>query len=220
MIFSTGIVDKDGSILVARQYCDMSRSKVEALYTTFARLLTKGKQHTIIESNEVRYVYRAINELYCVLITDKSANILEDIKTLSLVTSATIEYAAIGKSDSEDKISEVRFDLLFIFDEIICMGVRQIDNLTQLRAVIEMESEMERSEIINRSKKEREAKAKAAEKAKEFDLRRKNEMLRQVERGLPDPMPTRTEPVAERAEPETIKPARVMSRGRALRLKK
>lgn len=230
---SAAIVDKDGAIYVARQYCEMTKAKVEALYIAFSRLITKGKQHTIIDTNEVRYIYRAINEFYCVLITYKHSNILEDIKTLNLFTSAITEYASIGKGISEESLTEYRFDLLFVFDEIVSLGMRQIDNLAQLRTVMEMESEMERLEIENRTKKEREAKAKAAEKSKQLDLQRRNEMLRQSDRqtmsgrGLGSSGTAAaisssskiTEPIVERSDSESVKPARVMSRGRALKLK-
>lgn len=232
MILSAAIVDKDGAIYVARQYCEMTKAKVEALYIAFSRLITKGKQHTIIDTSEVRYIYRAINEFYCVLITDKHSNILEDIKTLSLFTGAITEYASIGRGISEEGITEARFDLLFVFDEIVAMGVRQIDNLAQLRTIMEMKSEEERAAQEAQGKKEREAKALLAEKAKELDQQRRNEMLHQYERstmgrgGIGGASATAissssklSEPVLEQTESKPAKPARVMSRGRALKLK-
>lgn len=229
MIQSAAIVDKDGSIYVARQYCEMTKSKVEALYAAFSRLITKGKQHTIIDTDEVRYVYRAINEFYCVLITDKHSNILEDIKTLGLFNAAIAEYASVGRGLSEESILDARFDLLFVFDEIVFMGARQIDNMSQLRTVMEMKSEEERAAQEAQGRKEREAKAKAAQKSKQLDLQRKSEMLHQHERGrggMGGPNATAissstklTEPIAEQTETKPGKPPRVMSRGRALKLK-
>lgn len=228
MILSTGIVDKDGAIYVARQYCEMTRARVEALYIAFSRLITKGKQHTIVETNEVRYIYQPINDFYCVLVTDKQSNILEDIKTLRLFVGAINEYASFGKGlINEDSITQSRFDLLFVFDEIVALGVRQIDSLTQLRTVMEMKSEEEKAFMESLTKKEKEAKAKLAEKAKELDQQRRNEMLHQSERTIgrginiskgisSDTKPA--EPVLE-SEPKPSKSTRVMSRGRALKLK-
>lgn len=228
MILSAGIVDKDGAIFVARQYCEMTRSKVEALYIAFSRLITKGKQHTIIETNEVRYIYQAINDFYSVLITDKHSNILEDIKTLRLFVGAINEFASIGKGlINEESITQSRFDLLFVFDEIVALGVRQIDNLTQLRIVMEMKSEEEKAFMESLTKKEKEAKAKSAEKAKELDQQRRNEMLHQSERSMTrgmgmstgissDSKPT--EPIVE-TEHKPTKPMKIMSRGKALKLK-
>lgn len=228
MILSAAVVDKDGAIYVARQYCEMTRAKVEALYIAFSRLITKGKQHTIIETNESRYIYQAINDFYCVLITDKHSNILEDIKTLRLFVSAINEYASVGKGlINEESITQNRFDLLFVFDEIVALGVRQIDNLTQLRTVMDMKSEEEKAFMESLTKKEKEAKAKSAEKAKELDQQRRNEMLHQADRsmnrggGNPTGISSSskpTEPIVE-TEPKPSMPARVMSRGRALKLK-
>lgn len=229
MILSAAVVDKEGTIYIARQYCEMTRSRVEALYNAFSRLITKGKQHTIIETDEVRYIYQAINDFYSVLITDKHSNILEDIKTLRLFTGAINEYAAIGKGlINEESITQSRFDLLFVFDEIVALGVRQIDNLAQLRTVMEMKSEEEKAFMESLTKKEKEAKAKSAEKAKELDQQRRNEMLTlrnemMMNRGIGisggiGSDSKFSEPVVETEQKPTL-PSKVMSRGRAMKLK-
>lgn len=223
MILSAAIVDKDGAIYVARQYCEMPKSKVEALYLAFSRLITKGKQHTIIDTEEVRYIYQAVNDFYSVLITDKHSNILEDIKTLRLFVGAINEYTFSGKGiiNAED-IYLNRFKLLFAFDEIVCMGARQIDDLTQLRTVMIMKSDEEKAYMESLTKKEREAKAKAAEKSKELDQQRRNEMLHQTDRSMSRATPTSISSESKIKEPivevEATKPARVKSRGRALKL--
>lgn len=232
MILSAGIVDRGGVIYVARQYSEMTKSKVEALYTAFPRLIQKGKQHTVIETNEIRYIYQPINDFYSVLLTDKHSNILEDIKTLRLVVGAINEYASLGKGlVTEDSITRSRFDLLFVFDEIICMGVRQIDNLAQLRTVMEMKSEEEKAFMESLTRKEKEAKAKSAEKAKELDQQRRNEMLLQSDRSLNRGISSGISSSSKISEPVVVfdvnevekqqqsKPARVMSRGKALKLK-
>lgn len=233
MILSAAIVDKDGIVHVARQYTEMTKAKVEAFYMAFSRLITKGKQHTMIETQEVRYVYRAINEFYCVLITDKHSNILEDIKTLSLFVGAITEYISVGKGIHMDSLTDCRFDLLFLFDELVSMGVRQVENIYQVKTIMAMESEQERLETANRLKKEREAKATAAEKSKQLDRQRRNEALAAYERIQMDQYTNRSsyndssmsslskssQPVAEKIDSEPAKPARVMSRGRALKLK-
>lgn len=226
MILSAAIVDKDGTIYVARQYCEMTKAKVESLYMAFSKLITKGKQHTVIETNEVRYIYQAINDFYSVLVTDKHSNILEDIKTLRLFVGAINEY---GRGIiNEDNITQCRFDILFAFDEIVALGARQLDNLAQLRTVMEMKSEEEKAFVESLTKKEKEAKAKSAEKAKELDQQRRNEMLHQTDRmsrgmsmGIASSISSDSkpsEPIVE-TEHKPSKPAKVMSRGRALKLK-
>lgn len=233
MILSTGIVERGGEIYVARQFCEMTRSKVEALYAAFPRLIQKGKQHTVLETNENRYIYQPINDFYSVIITDKQSNILEDTKTLRLLVGAINEYASSGKGlVSEESISRSRFDLLFVFDEIVnIMGRRQIDNLAQLRTVMDMKSEEEEAFMESLTRKEKEAKAKSAEKAKELDQQRRNEMLLQSERAMNRGTPSSISSASKLNEPVVVtdvndmdrqqpsKPTRVMSRGKALKLK-
>lgn len=228
MILSAAIIDRDGVIYVARQYCEMTRSKVEALYTAFPRLITKGKQHTIIETNEVRYIYQSINDFYCVLITNKHSNILEDIVTLRLFVGAINEYASIGKGMiNEESITCNRFDLLFVFDEIVSLGARQIDNLTQLRTIMDMKSEEEKAFVESLTRKEKEAKAKSAERAKELDQKRRNEQLEQAERssigkglGVTSSMSSESkQPAVIDHDDEMSKPIRPITKGRPMKLK-
>lgn len=230
MILSAAIVDKDGTIFVARQYFEMSKAKVEAYYIAFSRLITKGKQHTIIETNDVRYIYQAINDFYCVLITDKHSNILEDIKTLRLFISAINQYASVGKGlVDEESILQNRFDLLFAFDEIVSLGVRQIDDLVKLKKVMEMKSEEEKAFMEALTKKEKEAKAKLAEKAKELDQQRRSEMLaQQAERmsrtnAMSSSLSSAATITTRIEDPEPVietKPYRPSTKGRALKLRR
>lgn len=44
--------------LVSRQYVDMSRIRIEGLLAAFPKLVGSGKQHTYVETENVRYVYQ------------------------------------------------------------------------------------------------------------------------------------------------------------------
>ena len=46
--------------LVSRQYMDMSRIRIEGLLAAFPKLVSTGKQHTFVETENVRYVYQPI----------------------------------------------------------------------------------------------------------------------------------------------------------------
>jgi hypothetical protein len=72
--------------LFSRQYVDMSRSRIEGLLAAFPKLVGTGKEHTYVETDNVRYVYQPIEALYLLVITNKQSNILEDLETLRLLS--------------------------------------------------------------------------------------------------------------------------------------
>lgn len=72
--------------LVSRQFVDMSRIRIEGYLAAFPKLVGTGKQHTYIETENVRYVYQPIESLYLLLVTNKQSNILEDLETLRLLS--------------------------------------------------------------------------------------------------------------------------------------
>lgn len=67
----------------------MSRIRIEGLLAAFPKLVgtgPTGKQHTYVETENVRYVYQPIEALYLLLVTNKQSNILEDLDTLRLLS--------------------------------------------------------------------------------------------------------------------------------------
>lgn len=64
----------------------MSRIRIEGYLAAFPKLVGTGKQHTYVETENVRYVYQPIETLYLLLVTNKQSNILEDLETLRLLS--------------------------------------------------------------------------------------------------------------------------------------
>ena len=88
VIISVSVCTKNGKALVARQFRDISRIRVEGLLSAFPKLMDPNSEHTFVETDSVRYVYTPIETLYLIIITTKSSNIVEDLDTLQLVARA------------------------------------------------------------------------------------------------------------------------------------
>ena len=86
VIISVAIVNRSGKALVARQYRDISRVRIEGLLTAFPKLIQPNSEHTFVETDSVRYVYTPMELLYLVLVTTKSSNIVEDLDTLQMIS--------------------------------------------------------------------------------------------------------------------------------------
>ncbi|KAL1330649.1 coatomer subunit delta isoform X2 [Arachis hypogaea] len=86
VVLAASILHKSGKVLVSRQFVDMTRMRIEGLLAAFPKLIGTGKQHTYVETENVRYVYQPMEALYLLLITNKQSNILEDLDTLRILS--------------------------------------------------------------------------------------------------------------------------------------
>ena len=127
----------------------MPKAKIEALLASFPKLTSEGTQHTTVETDNLRYVYQPLEELYMVLITSKRSNILQDIDTLHLF--AQLVTSVCRNRLDEREILRNAFELLSAFDEIVGLGFRENLTLPQVQNILEMESQEEKiQEIIAR----------------------------------------------------------------------
>ncbi|KHG16825.1 hypothetical protein F383_00265 [Gossypium arboreum] len=149
-----------------RQFVDMTRIRIEGLLAAFPKLVGTGKQHTYVETENVRYVYQPIEALYLLLVTNKQSNILEDLETLRLLSKLVPEYCY---SLDEEGICKTAFELIFAFDEVICLGHKENVTVAQVKQYCEMESHEEKLHKLVLQSKINETKDVMKRKASEID---------------------------------------------------
>lgn len=166
VVLAASIISKSGKALVSRQFVDMSRIRIEGLLAAFPKLVGTGKQHTFVETENVRYVYQPIELLYLLLVTNKQSNILEDLDTLRLLSKLVPEYAP---SLDEEGVCKMAFELIFAFDETISLGHKENVTVAQVKQYCEMESHEERLHKLLMQSKINETKDVMKRKASEID---------------------------------------------------
>ncbi|KAA8536589.1 hypothetical protein F0562_029067 [Nyssa sinensis] len=169
VVLAASIISKSGKALVSRQFVNMSRIRIEGLLAAFPKLVGTGKQHTYVETENVRYVYQPIESLYLLLVTNKQSNILEDLETLRLLSKLVPEYAF---SLEEEGICKTAFELIFAFDEVISLGHKENVTVAQVKQYCEMESHEERLHKLVMQSKINETKDVMKRKASEIDKSR------------------------------------------------
>ncbi|KAK2380276.1 hypothetical protein P8452_36549 [Trifolium repens] len=166
VVLAASVVGKSGKVLVSRQFVDMSRIRIEGLLAAFPKLIGTGKQHTYIETENVRYVYQPIESLYLLLVTNKQSNILEDLDTLRLLSKLVPEYSY---SLDEEGICKHAFELIFVFDEVISLGHKENVTVSLVKQYCEMESQEEKLHKLVMQSKVNETKDLMKRKASEID---------------------------------------------------
>eukprot|EP00898_Chlorokybus_atmophyticus_P008195 jgi/Chlat1/8377/Chrsp80S00644 len=141
VVLAASVVTKSGKALLSRQFVDMTRIRIEGLLAAFPKLVGSGKQHTYVETENVRYVYQPLEGLYLLLVTNKQSNILEDLETLRLLSKLVPEFCT---QMDEEGIVRSAFELIFAFDEVISEGHKENVTVAQVRTFTEMESHEEK----------------------------------------------------------------------------
>jgi len=157
VVLSASVCTRQGKALVSRQFVEMNRLRVEGLLAAFPKLVGHSKQHTYVETDSVRYVYQPLeNQMYLLLITTKTSNIVEDLSTLRLLAKVVPDVAG---GLQEHSINEHAFDLIFAFDEVLTAGgYKEEATLTSIRTNLLMDSHEEKIHMALKQTKEDQAK--------------------------------------------------------------
>jgi hypothetical protein len=171
VVLAASICTRGGKAVLSRQFREMPRSRIEALLASFPKLADSGTQHTIVEQDNVRFVYQPLDELYMVLITNRQSNILQDIDSLHLFAQVV---SSTCKSLDEREIVKNAYELLSAFDELVTLGYRENLTISQIKTFLDMESHEERIQEIIARNKELEATEERKRKAKQLEMQRKD----------------------------------------------
>mmetsp|Transcript_19151 Transcript_19151/g.43554 ORF Transcript_19151/g.43554 Transcript_19151/m.43554 type:complete len:520 (-) Transcript_19151:91-1650(-) len=151
MVVLSAAIITSGKTLIARQFVEMTRLRVEGLMSAFSKLVDSGRDHTFIETESVRYIYQPMEALHLVLVTNKASNILEDLETLRLLAKVVQDCCQIQVN--EELVLKHAFDIVFAFDEVISFGHRESVTLSQIKTYTEMDSHEEKlHQMIEQSK--------------------------------------------------------------------
>lgn len=165
-VLAASIATRSGKPLLSRQFKEISKDRVMELLSNFQGLVANiSSDHTYVEDEHVRYVYKPFDDYYLILITNRQSNIIQDLSTLNLF-SQTVNYYL--NSFDENEIFENAFEILSSFDEIIVLGDKENLSITQVNTYLAMESHEERIQEIIERNKETEANAERKRRAKEI----------------------------------------------------
>ncbi|SCU87930.1 LANO_0D00540g1_1 [Lachancea nothofagi CBS 11611] len=151
VVIAVSIITRQGKPLLSRQFRDISKDRVTELLSNFQGLVANSSsQHTFVEDEHVRYVYKPFDDYYIILITNRQSNIIQDLDTLKLFAQIMNSYLS---SFDEHEIFENAFEILSSFDEVITMGYKENLSMAQINTYLSMESHEEKiQEIIERNK--------------------------------------------------------------------
>lgn len=169
VVLAASITTRTGKPLLSRQFKEISKDRVLELLSNFQSLVTNIlSEHTFVEDEHVRYVYRPFDDYYIILITNRQSNIIMDLSTLNLFSQTVNHYLS---SYDEAEIYDNAFEILSSFDEIVVMGYKENLSITQVNTYLSLESHEERIQEIIERNKEFEATEERKRRAKEIARR-------------------------------------------------
>ncbi len=172
---STVICNKNAKILFARQFTKMTRMELEEHIVHFSRNIDSCKETTHLESDKARFLFIPVENLFLVLITTKSSNIIEDTEIIKLIYRLVQDLCGIM---SETSVSQNAFELLMGIDDIVCLGYRNSVSVAQVKSFMQMDSQEEKEFKKKQEERENQAKKQMIEKMKEIEkMKRENKYM-------------------------------------------
>jgi hypothetical protein len=170
VVISVSLVTKQGKILLARQFMEITKASLEGFLSSFVKQVDSSRQHNYIDQEACRFIFQPIESVYLVLITSKDSNIVEDLETLRLMYKVVQHYCPFGPD--EGNVLKNSFELALAFDDVIAAGYRESITLSQILTYAEMESAEERIFREKQKAQMQEAREQAKRKQMELDKKR------------------------------------------------
>jgi len=197
VVLSAAICTKGGKVIIGRQYIDMTRGRVEGLYSTFSKLIqvpqsaSKSEdQFTLLETDTVRYLYQILDlgssasassstskdTMYLVVVTTIYSNIIENAAVLQNLYKL-VNYITNNSQQSEGPMTMMRilsvrfFDIVHAFDLVITphgLLNEGMINMNLINTILEMDSMDEKIAMRDEESKTAAARQVAKQKAAFF----------------------------------------------------
>jgi len=166
VVLSAAICSKGGKVIIGRQYIDMTRGRVEGLYSTFSKLIQVPQsaskaddQFTLLETDNVRYLYQILDmgaasatgkdsTMYLVVVTTIYSNIIENAAVLQNLYKL-VNYITSNSMQSEGQMTMMRvlslrfYDIVHAFDLVITphgLLNESVVNMNLINTILEMDS--------------------------------------------------------------------------------
>jgi hypothetical protein len=170
VVISTAICNKNAKIIFARQFIPISRLDLEDHIVHFSRHIDTCGGSTHLETDDTRYIFIPVENLYLVIITTKQSNVIEDIEILKLIYRLLQDICG---TITQSSVSLNAYEIVLGIDDIVSLGYRESVTVPQLKQLLAMESQEEKEFRKLQEQRELEAKKQMQEKMKEIEKKRR-----------------------------------------------
>jgi len=165
VVLSAAVCTKQGKLELARQFVEMTRSKTQTIWSTFSKLIDHDSKHCSFETPECRFMYQHLDNHVVAIATNFSSNVMVDFDILT----SLVRIVTDTMQGNRFEISEVKFELVHKFDEVITpTGLFTYASLQEIQKAVEMDSHEHRVAEMIRASQENEARVLAQKRAEQI----------------------------------------------------